>query len=122
MAPSDRVEALMLPTDQVPPLTVVVAALVVWLPSVMVTEMVSPLSPVPAAETLATLAMLMLGVLVNATFGPLSVNPSTSRRVSSTPRLGIAPGVWKASWTSGPGGVGAPLGKLYQSPTSRVAF
>ena len=54
-------------TDQVPPLTVVVAAEVVLLAvSVMVTEIVSPLLPAsgPVTVTLPALAMLMFGVLV----------------------------------------------------------
>ena len=56
-------------TDQVPPLTVVVAAVVVLLPSVMVTEIESPLSPVPVTVTLPALAMLTFGVLVKVSAG-----------------------------------------------------
>ena len=56
-------------TDQEPPLTVVVAAVVVLVPSVMVTEIVSPLPPVPLAATLLTLALVMFGVVVKATVG-----------------------------------------------------
>ena len=53
-----------------PPLTVVVAAVVVWVPSVMVTEIASPLLPVPLAVRLLTLALVMIvGVVVKATVG-----------------------------------------------------
>ena len=50
-------------TDQVPPLTVVVAAVVVPLAvSVITTEIASPLPPIPVTVTLPALAMLMFGV------------------------------------------------------------
>ena len=68
--PSVRPLALMPLTDQVPPLTVVVATVVVWLAvSVMTTEIESPLSPVPVTVTLPALAMLMFGVLVKVSTG-----------------------------------------------------
>ena len=57
-------------TDQVPPLTVVVAAVAVWLAeSVITTEIESPLSPLPLTATPWALAMLMVGVVVKATAG-----------------------------------------------------
>ena len=60
--PSAKVLASMPLTDQVPPLTVVVAVVIVWLTvSVMTTEIESPLSPVPLTARLLTLAMLTFG-------------------------------------------------------------
>ena len=61
--PSSRPLALMPLTDQVPPLTVVVAAVVVLLAvSVITTEIGPALLPVPLTVTLPWLAMLMVGV------------------------------------------------------------
>ena len=51
-------------TDHDPPLTVVVAVVVVWLKwSVITTEIESPLSPVPLTVTLLTFVPLMYGAL-----------------------------------------------------------
>ena len=57
-------------TDQLPPLTVVVAAVVELLAaSVITTEMKSVVPPVPLTVMLPTLAMLMFDVVVKATAG-----------------------------------------------------